>query len=241
MNVSTHDSPSVLQVEAISAGYAQSQVLFGISLEVHAGEIVALLGRNGMGKTTLLKTVMGYLRPMSGRVVFLGQDATAASPENVVRMGVGYVPQEHNIFESLTVQENLDLGKMASRDRAETDGIDEIVGIFPRLGERLGQRAGTLSGGERKMLAIARALLGNPTLLILDEPTEGLWPAVVEEIAERLQALGQSHSILIVEQHLQMVLRLSQRAYVLERGHVVLEGLSPEVNQSPELFKYLAP
>jgi branched-chain amino acid transport system ATP-binding protein len=184
---------------------------------------------------------MGYLKPSGGSVTFEGKDTTGVRPEDMVRLGVAYVPQERNIFESLSVRENLKIGQLAASHSASTRPVDDVIEVFPRLGERLRQRAGTLSGGERKMLAIARALLGNPRLLVLDEPTEGVWPALVSEIEQRLALLSQSVGILIVEQHIAMVLRLAHRAYVIDRGAVVMVGTSTEISGNPKLYKYLAP
>jgi branched-chain amino acid transport system ATP-binding protein len=232
---------TVLTVQNLTGGYRKSQVLFGVSLEVAAAEAVAILGRNGMGKTTLLQTVMGYLKPSGGTVTFEGKDTTGLRPEDLVRRGIAYVPQERNIFESLSVRENLKIGQLAASRLAPTRAVDDVIDVFPRLGERLRQRAGTLSGGERKMLAIARALLGNPRLLLLDEPTEGVWPGLVSEIEQRLARLSQSIGVLIVEQHISMALRLAHRAYVIDRGAVVMAGTSSEVRGDPRLYRYLAP
>jgi branched-chain amino acid transport system ATP-binding protein len=199
---------------------------------------VAVLGRNGAGKTTLLKTLAGEITPMSGTITFDGMPANRETTERRARRGIGYVPQEQAIFARLSVRENLLLGATGRRDKA---AIDEVLEFFPKLGSRLGQIAATLSGGERKMLAISRALLGRPTLLMLDEPTEGVWIGVIEEIAERLSELAQSMSVILVEQHVQFALRIASYAYVLDRGTVALEGPAATVRDDPQLLRYLAP
>lgn len=230
---------ALLEAEALETYYGSAQVLFGVDLKLPWRGGVAVLGRNGAGKTTLLKTLAGDLTPRSGRVTFDGSDATRMPTEQRVRRGIGHVPQDQAIFGGLTVKENLLVGAMAaSRGR---DQIDEVIELFPRLGQRLSQKAGTLSGGERKMLAISRALLGRPHLLMLDEPTEGVWHGVIEEIAERLERLTQDIAVLIVEQHVELALRVSQHCYVMDRGRIALEGASHEVRENPELLRLLAP
>ncbi|MEO1089655.1 MAG: ATP-binding cassette domain-containing protein [Pseudomonadota bacterium] len=199
---------------------------------------VAILGRNGAGKTTLLKTLIGELRPTSGVIFFDGAHAVDQDTEKRVRRGIGYVPQEQAVFSTLTVRENLQLGNVVSRDR---DGMAMVLDFFPKLSQRLTQPAGTLSGGERKMLAISRALLGKPKLLLLDEPTEGVWIGVIEEIAARLSALAREIAVVIVEQHVELALRVTDYAYVIDRGHVGMEGPAAEVRDDPRLVGFLAP
>jgi branched-chain amino acid transport system ATP-binding protein len=199
---------------------------------------VAILGRNGAGKTTLLKTIMGELKATAGAISLDGRDASRLPTERRVRLGIGYVPQEHAVFGRLSVRENLEVGALATRDRS---AIDRALTIFPKLGQRLQQPAGTLSGGERKMLAIGRALLADPKLLLLDEPTEGVWIGVIEEIAERLQTLVQQIAVILVEQHLDLALRVADYAYVLDRGRVAVHGSSAAVRDDPRLLQYLAP
>lgn len=230
---------TMLAVEQLRAGYKGSQVLRDVSLAIAHPQVVGLLGRNGAGKTTLLQTITGFIKPTAGRVRLDGRDITRERPENIIRLGVGYVPQEHAVFRTLTVRDNLQLGAGLRAGAKIT--VDEIVQLFPRLGERFSQRAGTLSGGERKMLAIARALLCDPRLLILDEPTEGVWPTVIQELTEKLAVLGQTRSILLVEQHIGTVLDLAQQVYVLDRGSVVLRGTPAEVSEGDQLYRYLAP
>ncbi len=229
---------TILDVDDLSSGYGRSRVLFDVSMTVPAKGAVAVLGRNGAGKTTLLKTLAGEIVPMSGKIVFDGQDRDNEGTENRVRRGLGYVPQEMAVFASLTVQENLALGAMADPD---AKGFDMALDFFPKLAGRLSQQAGTLSGGERKMLAISRAILGKPRLLMLDEPTEGVWIGVIEEIAERLQQLAREISLIIIEQHVELALRVADHAYVMDRGNMALHGTSDEIRDHPDLVRYLAP
>ncbi|WP_049731413.1 ABC transporter ATP-binding protein [Rhizobium ecuadorense] len=228
----------LLDVKDLSAGYGRSQVLFGVNMHVPQQGGVAVLGRNGAGKTTLLKAIVGEL-PLGGGSINLDDGDIGSLPtEQRIRRGIGYVPQEHSVFARLSVRENLAIGMIASRER---DALDRVLTIFPKLGQRFGQAAGTLSGGERKMLAIARAMLPKPRLLLLDEPTEGVWIGVVEEITERLIDLAKDIAVVVVEQHLDLALRVASQAYVLDRGGVALAGPSSEVRDDPRLLKYLAP
>ena len=231
------DAP-MLEVRAICAAYDRSQVLFDVHLTAPRHGAVAVLGRNGAGKTTLLKTIMGELPVSAGEIVVDGHEATRLPTERRVRLGVGYVPQEHGVFGRLSVRENLEVGAGATGNRK---AIDDVLGIFPKLGQRLRQPAATLSGGERKMLAIGRALLARPKVLLLDEPTEGVWVGVIGEIAERVRALVKEMAIVLVEQHLEFALDVAAYAYVLDRGRVALEGPAPAVRSDPRLLQYLAP
>ncbi len=232
------DPAPILMVDRLSAGYGRSQVLFALSINVPSQGAVAILGRNGAGKSTLLKTLAGELRPRGGEIRFDGARANDQPTERRARSGIGYVPQEDAIFGRLSVRENLLLGLNGARSR---DGIAEVVELFPKLGQRLAQTAATLSGGERKMLAISRALLGRPRLLMLDEPTEGVWVGVIEEIAQRLEQLATRMAVLLVEQHVALALRVAGYAYVVDRGAVALEGPAPAVRDDPRLFRFLAP
>ena len=229
---------ALLQVDGLCAGYGRSQALFGVSLKVPARGAVAVLGRNGAGKSTLLKALFGELPPMAGTINLGGAAIEHESAERRVRRGIGYVPQEHAIFAKLTVRENLLLGCVRQPDRS---GMDYVLDFFPKLAERLAQTAGTLSGGERKMLAIGRAVLGRPRLLMLDEPTEGVWVGVIEEIAERLKQLSKEMAVILVEQHIELALEVVQHAYVIDRGHIALEGPAAVVRSDPQLMHYLAP
>jgi branched-chain amino acid transport system ATP-binding protein len=228
----------VLTVEGLNAGYGRSQVLRDLSFSVPTRGAVAVLGRNGAGKTTLLKTLMGEITPMSGLIRFDGADCAGELTERRVRRGLGYVPQEQSVFASLTVRENLALGLSAHGGKG---GFDMALDFFPKLAGRLSQQAGTLSGGERKMLAVGRAILGRPKLLLLDEPTEGVWIGVIEEIADRLVQLSKEIALIIVEQHVELALRVADRACVMDRGTIALEGPSDAVRVDPQLVRYLAP
>jgi branched-chain amino acid transport system ATP-binding protein len=227
-----------LDIRHLDAGYGRSQVLFDVNIGIPWRGGVAVLGRNGAGKTTLMKTIVGELAASKGELFFDGRDVSRSRTEERVRMGIGYVPQEHSVFARLSVRDNLAIGALSSRSPA---AVDRVLTIFPKLGQRLDQPAGTLSGGERKMLAIGRAMLGEPSLLLLDEPTEGVWVGVIEEITERLIELAKEIAVVIVEQHLDLALRVADYAYVLDRGRVALEGSAGDVRNSPELLRYLAP
>jgi branched-chain amino acid transport system ATP-binding protein len=227
-----------LDIRHLDAGYGRSQVLFDVNIGIPWRGGVAVLGRNGAGKTTLMKTIVGELAASKGELVFDGRDITRRQTDERVRMGIGYVPQEHSVFARLSVRDNLAVGALLKRDPG---AIDRVLTIFPKLGQRLDQPAGTLSGGERKMLAIGRAMLGDPKLLLLDEPTEGVWVGVIEEITERLIELAKEIAVVIVEQHLDLALRVADYAFVLDRGRVALQGAAGEVRTDPELLRYLAP
>ena len=228
----------ILEVEGLCTYYGTSQALFDASLVAPRTGGVAILGLNGAGKTTLMKSIVGELDPERGRVVMDGSDVTKIPTHQRIRQGLGYVPQEQAVFGSLSVRENLIVGGLSNPDKS---GIDRVVEIFPKIGERMSQIAGTLSGGERKMLGISRALLSNPQLLLLDEPTEGVWVGVVEEIAERLEEMTSQICVVIVEQHVELALRISSHAYVMDRGQVVMYGASGELPDDPDFMRYLTP
>jgi branched-chain amino acid transport system ATP-binding protein len=232
-----HDT--LLEADGLCTYYGTSQALFDVSLNVPSQGAVAILGRNGAGKTTLLRTLAGDLKPARGSIRFDGEDATRMPVEQRVRKGIGHVPQEQAVFSGLTVKENLLIGQMA--DSTRESRIEEAVSLFPQLGQRFQQKAGTLSGGERKMLAISRALLGRPYLLMLDEPAEGVWHGVIEEIAQRLERLARDIAVLIVEQHVELALRVAHYCYVMDRGRIALEGRSEDVRSDPNLVRLLAP
>jgi branched-chain amino acid transport system ATP-binding protein len=217
----------MLNVTELETRYGQVAALRGVSLEVHEGEIVSLIGPNGAGKTTTLMTISGLLKPVSGTIQFLGQAITPLSPERIVRLGIIQVPEGRWILGEMTVHENLLMGAYSRRDgkaRIRTD-IARVCELFPVLRERAEQRAGTLSGGEQQMLAIARALMASPKVLLMDEPSLGLAPLLVEEIFRAIQHLNASGTtILLVEQNARQALTISHRAYVLEVGRVILEG-----------------
>ena len=199
---------------------------------------VAILGRNGAGKTTLMKAIVGELPLLGGSVRLDARSVGQLPTEQRIRLGLGYVPQEHSVFGRLSVRDNLAVGALTNRD---SQAVNRVLEIFPKLGQRMDQVAGTLSGGERKMLAIGRALLSSPRVLLLDEPTEGVWIGVIEEITERLILLAKEIAVVIVEQHLDLALRVADRAFVLDRGRVALMGSAQEVRDDPRLLQYLAP
>jgi len=217
---------ALLELEDIHAAYGLSRVLFGISLEVNAGECVCLLGRNGVGKTTTMRSVMGLTPPSAGRVRFKSRDITGWSPYRVARTGIGFVPEDRRIFAELSVWENLDVARRAAA-RPGRWTIEAVTELFPVLGELRDRQGGFLSGGEQQMLTIARTLMGNPELLLLDEPSEGLAPLVVEALLAKIGELkGQGLTILLAEQGIEFSLALADRVYVLEKGAVRFAGSS---------------
>jgi branched-chain amino acid transport system ATP-binding protein len=230
-------SAPLLHVESLAAAYGQSQVLFDVSLQVGEREVVTLLGRNGMGKTTTIRAVMGLTRPQSGNVALAGAQVAGWTPERIARTGVGLVPEGRQVFPTLTVRENLvaTAGNRLGLQPAWT--LERVFALFPRLKERTGQMARTLSGGEQQMLAIGRALMTNPRLLILDEATEGLAPVIRAEIwrcIEQLKAEGQS--ILIVDKNLNVLKRLADRHHVIEKGRTVWTGTSADLDRDADLI-----
>jgi branched-chain amino acid transport system ATP-binding protein len=230
----------VLSIEALQTRYGSVDALKGLSLEVPAGDIVGVIGPNGAGKTTTLQTIMGLLKPWAGRVRFLGRDLTGASPDRVLAAGIGLVPEGRWILASMSVHENLLMGAYLRRDGngAVRRDIDRMCEIFPILRQRQQQRAGTLSGGEQQMLAIARALMARPRLLMLDEPTWGLAPLVVEEIMRVITQLNaEGTTILLVEQNARQALEVVRRCYVLETGRVTFAGTPKELREHPALTK----
>jgi branched-chain amino acid transport system ATP-binding protein len=221
----------VLQLTGVEAGYDLLQVLWGVDLHVDEGEFVALLGPNGAGKTTTLRTIAGFLPPIRGSVMFRGAHLDGVSPHRVSTTGVGYVSEGLNLFPAMSVYENLLVGAYAVRDKARISStMDLVFELFPRLLERRDQLAGTLSGGERKMLAVGRGLMPSPSLLLVDEPSLGLAPMATVTTFEALKALhARGVTILLVEQNVNTTLHLVDRAYVLEQGQIVLEGTGQEL------------
>ena len=230
-----------LQLEGIEAAYGLSQVLFGISLEVPSGRLVTLLGRNGMGKTTTVRAVMGIVPIQAGRVHVDGRPLHGLPPHRVARAGLGLVPEGRQVFPNLTVRENLVATAANRRRAAEPWTVERVFGLFPHLAARARSLGGTLSGGEQQMLSIGRALMTNPALLILDEATEGLAPLVRAEIWGCLERLKQSGlSILLIDKHVEAVTRLADHHYVLEKGRVVWDGTSVELRARPDVqHRYL--
>jgi ABC-type branched-subunit amino acid transport system ATPase component len=226
-----------LEVEGLRAGYGDVEIVRGAGLRVHAGELVAILGPNGAGKSTLLKAVFGLLEPRAGEVRFAGEAITGWSPERVATLGLGYVPQVANVFPSLTVRENLEMGAYL-RTQGTAQRMEAVLGRFPRLRERLGQRARVLSGGERQMLALGKALMLDPKLLLLDEPSAGLAPAVVEDIFAKVREVrAEGVAVLMVEQNARRALRAADWAYVLDQGQNRFEGPGQELLANPEVGK----
>jgi branched-chain amino acid transport system ATP-binding protein len=226
---------ALLRIEDLEVRYGAIQALRGVSLEVHGGEIVTLIGSNGAGKSTLLRAVSGLVRPSRGRIALEGVDVTERRPDAIVGMGCSHVPEGRRVFSSLTVLENLQMGAYPRRG-VETEGLARVFGLFPRLRERLRQPAGTLSGGEQQMLAIGRALMAEPLLVLLDEPSLGLAPRLVAQIFEIVRAVNeQGTTVVLVEQNARQALRVAHRAYVLESGAVALEGCADELARDPRV------
>ena len=229
----------MLELEAVETSYGASQVLFGIDFRIDAGEVVTLLGRNGMGKTTTVRSIMGLVKPQAGRVRFDGRTLTGLPAYRVAQSGIGLVPEGRQIFPNLTVRENL----VATARSAGRTGwtLDKVHGYFPRLAERAGNMGNQLSGGEQQMLAIGRALMTNPKLLILDEATEGLAPLVRREIWRCLAALkAEDQAILVIDKNLESLLKLADRHVVIEKGRVVWQGTSAALAQEPAIqHRYL--
>lgn len=227
----------LLQVKDLHVYYGAIHALHGISFEIAEGEIVTLIGANGAGKSTTLRTISGLIRPRSGQIIYRGQDITLTPPEQIVRMGISHVPEGRKIFAPLTVRENLEMGAYIINDRAEVNRLMErVFKSFPRLKERLNQLGGTLSGGEQQMLAMGRGLMSKPSLLLLDEPSMGLSPILVQEIFNIIKEINaQGTSILLVEQNAQMALSIAHRAYVLETGNIVLSGTAREIAENPRV------
>jgi len=225
----------MLNVTALEAGYGKAQVLFGVDLAVAEGEVVALMGRNGMGKTTTVRTIMGLLRPMGGSVVFRGASLTGARPHRVAQAGIGLVPEGRHVFPTLSVEENLVATTAARRGKPRWT-LPRIYQLFPRLAERRGHRGHELSGGEQQMLAIGRALMTNPALLILDEATEGLAPLIRAEIFACLEGLrADGESILVIDKHLAALTRIADRVVMLEKGRVTWTGAATALAADPAL------
>jgi branched-chain amino acid transport system ATP-binding protein len=226
---------SLLSVQDIHAAYGSSRVLFGISLDVAQGECVCLLGRNGVGKSTTMRAIMGLTPPSSGRIVWKGEDITGLQPFRIARHGIGFVPEDRRIFAELTVLENLDVAARASGRRGRWT-TEAVFTLFPKLTELANRQGGYLSGGEQQMLTIARTLMGNPELLLLDEPSEGLAPIVVESMLEQVGALKREGlTILLAEQGVDFSLALADRVYVLEKGAVRFSGPAAELRDNPRL------
>jgi branched-chain amino acid transport system ATP-binding protein len=232
------DRAADLVVDGIHTAYGLSQVLFGVSLEVKAGECIALIGRNGVGKTTTMRSIIGLTAPRSGRVVWKGQDIAGLGPHRICRAGIGFVPEDRRIFPELSVWENLDIARRAGANGKTTWQEEQVFALFPDLAEIRDRRGGVLSGGQQQMLTIARTLMGNPELLLLDEPSEGLAPLIVELLRQRVADLKSTGlSIVLAEQNLQFVMALADRVYILEKGEVRFTGTPADLQADKRIVQ----
>ncbi len=232
----------LLEVKDLNTFYEQSHILQGVSLNVDHGEIVCLLGRNGVGKSTTLKSIIGLVKPRSGEVLFKKQNVAGMPPHVVAKLGMGYVPEDRRIFPTLTLRENLLMGiKPGQKENGDGWTIEKVYKYFPALQVRDKQKGGHLSGGEQQMLTIARTLMGNPEVLLIDEPTEGLAPKIVETVEQVIQDIHQHNiPILLVEQNMRVALRLAGRIYVISKGKIVFQGTGQELKEAQEVReKYL--
>lgn len=231
---------ALLILRGLHGGYDAETVLQGVDMEVEKGEIVAVIGRNGVGKTTLMRTLSGLLRPSAGTIRFAGRDVTGDSANMRARAGIGYIPQGRDVFPELTVRENLTVGEVAGRGRTRPD-YQLVYKFFPILEERARQRAGTLSGGQQQQLAIGRAMMSNPTLMLLDEPSEGIQPSIVKDIARNVRTLNEqtNMAVLLVEQNLDLIVSIAQRGYVMEKGRLVSRLGRDEITSREEVRRHL--
>jgi branched-chain amino acid transport system ATP-binding protein len=227
----------MLRVDSVSAGYAAFQALFDVSLRVERGESVAVIGPNGAGKTTLLRLISKLVEPRSGSLFFEDKTLVGVPPHQVVERGIAHVPENRRLFPRLTIEENLRMGAFTARS-TYAQRLEQVYSLFPRLKERRRQPAGTMSGGEQQMCAIGRALMSGPKLLLLDEPSAGLAPVVVQAIFELVRRIcAEGYTVLIVEQNIRQVLKVVSRAYLLEAGHIVQSGTAAELLAAPEIQK----
>lgn len=229
---------SLVSIKNLSAGYGFVEVLRDVSIEIESREIVAVLGSNGVGKTTLNNALSGLIAPKTGEIIFDGNLVSGKSPSEIVEMGLIHVPEGRKLFPNLTVKDNLELGSYRRGKSERQKNLDEVLAIFPKLAERIGQQAGTLSGGEQQMVAIGRGLMGNPKLLILDEPSLGLSPLLVEQMFELIKRINQQGiTILLVEQNVMQSLNIASRAYVIEEGTIAISGEAKALRDNAELKK----
>ncbi|WP_101295605.1 ABC transporter ATP-binding protein [Halegenticoccus soli] len=232
------DGDPLLRLDGVRAGYGETQVLDGVSLDVNRGETVALIGRNGVGKTTTLRTILGAVTPTAGTVRYDGEDVTGLGPIETVRRGVGLVPEERRVFPGLTVEENLAVGRYGGSETANRRDPEEVLETFENLGRRRRSRGTDLSGGEQQMLAIGRALVAGADLLLLDEPTEGLAPLIVDRVSELIREINEEGiTVLLVEQNVAVALSLADRVYILDRGRVVFEGAPAELEANESVME----
>lgn len=231
-------STPLLEVKDLHAHYGKSHILQGVNFTAGKGEVISLLGRNGSGRSTTMKAIMGLVPPTSGHVLFERRDLTGARPYTVCRSGIAFVPEEREVFANLTVDENLRMGEQQGHDDAPKWTLDQMFTYFPRLKDRRNTRAGNLSGGEQQMLTMCRSLLGNPKLILIDEPTEGLAPKIVAVVGEAIQDIHRRGvSVVLVEQKLTIALKISTRVCVLGHGHIVFEGTPDELKGNSQLMK----
>ena len=229
--------PDALSLTNVHTFYGDSHILHGVSFSLRPGGVLALLGRNGAGKTTCISTIIGFLKPRDGEITLYGESIERLSPERISRLGIGLVPQGRRIFPSLTVRENLIVAQQRERTTGKPWNVDRIYSLFPRLRERRAQLAGTLSGGELQMLAIGRALMGNPRVLLLDEPSEGLAPLIVAEVGRTIQQLKEDgQSIVLVEQNIQLALDVADQAVILNTGRCVFAGPAVDILNNEDLI-----
>jgi ABC-type branched-subunit amino acid transport system ATPase component len=228
---------ALLELADVSAAYGPIQILHGVSLHVNAGEVVAVIGPNGAGKSTTFKIIMGFINYLGGRLNFDGHDLVGQRPDRILGLGLGYVPQGRVVFTQMTVRENLEMGAYLERDKAKVQAAMEwVFALFPRLGERLRQRAGSMSGGEQQMLAMGRALMMRPKMLMLDEPSLGLSPRLVDEVFDKTVELARAGlTVMLVEQNAARALEISDRGYVLELGRNRFEGRGPDLLANPDV------
>ena len=225
-----------LRVESLNSYYGPAHILFDIALDVDAGEVVALLGRNGAGKSTTFRSIVGLVAQRSGRILFEGKDVSDQPTHAIVRGGLGYVPEERRIFTDLTVEENLEVGRQPIRPNAPHWTREKLFELFPNLAELRGRQGGRMSGGEQQMLTIARTLMGNPSLVLLDEPSEGLAPKIVEQMVDAIRTMKQAGvSIVVSEQNLHFARLISDRAYIIERGRICFAGTMAELEARPDI------
>jgi ABC-type branched-subunit amino acid transport system ATPase component len=229
------NSDAILVVKGVNVSYGESKVLFDADLSVKPGQVVACVGRNGAGKTTLLKSIGGFLKPTSGSITFNHTDLVGRMPYDIARMGLKYIPQDKKVFSDLTVRENLELGSYATKDYK----WDQVTRLFPKLESLMDRKGGYLSGGERQMLMIGRAILGNPKVLLIDEPTEGLAPSLVTQLKDVFKELSRKTALVIVEQNLALVCAISDKVYAVKEGRIVIEISDEESIRSNICEQYL--
>ncbi|MBM3283285.1 ABC transporter ATP-binding protein [Candidatus Gottesmanbacteria bacterium] len=233
---------TLLSVKDLHVYYGESHILHGINFLLNEGEFIGVIGRNGVGKTTFIKSIIGLLKVRNGSIVFNDREISNQPPYEISRLGISYVPQGREIFPALTVLENLKVALLSRKAEERRYSFDLVFDFFPILKARVNQKGGTLSGGEQQMLAIGRALLASPKLLLLDEPTEGIQPSIVRDIEDRLKTINQKLglAIILVEQNLELTFRLVNRSYLMEKGHIIKEGTSNELKDDDLIKKHLA-